>query len=67
MEMAAKLYKRAADLDCLEAMTQLGYFYENAIVFQKDISQAIEYYQKAALEVINSMFKLVFFRKMVWL
>jgi TPR repeat protein len=54
MEMAAKLYKRAADLDCLEAMTQLGYFYENGIVFQKDISKAIEYYHKAALEVINT-------------
>lgn len=63
MSFAFKFYKRAAELDCKEAIFKLGYFFENGIETEKNIQLAIRKYEEAAAYVIN-IYYLTFYRIM---
>ena len=43
VQMAVELYKKAANMNNLEAMLNLGSYYEKT-----DVEQSIKYYEKAA-------------------
>jgi TPR repeat protein len=48
MQFAFKFYKRAAELECKEAIYKLGYFFENGIETEKNIDLAMRKYDAVA-------------------
>ena len=41
------ILSKLEEVDCAEALSDLGFYYQNGIVVEKDISKAISYYEKA--------------------
>jgi TPR repeat protein len=48
MKKAAKILKRAVELGCVEAMTDLGHQYDNGIGVKMDINKGRQLYRMAA-------------------
>jgi len=41
------ILSKLEEVDCAESLSDLGFYYQNGIVVEKDISKAIYYYEKA--------------------
>ncbi len=53
--LSFKFYKKAAELECKEALYKIGYFYQHGIENEKNLQLAIRKYEEAAAYV-NSLF-----------
>ncbi len=51
MSLAFKFYKKAAELECKEAVYKIGFFYQYGIENEKNLQLAIRKYEEAAAYV----------------